>query len=415
MGNNLTLLELQQKIKQTLAGTLEEKYWITAEINDLKVNSSGHCYLELVQKDTSSKFIQARITATIWSYSFGMLNSFFKSSLNRDLQAGMKILVKVNIQYHEIYGISLNITDIDPSYTMGDIELERRKIIAHLKQEGLFTRNKELEFPELPLRLAVISSENAAGYQDFIKHISHNQFGFGFNTKLFPAILQGTSAVSSIIAAIQEISKHSNNYDLIVLIRGGGSQSDLFCFDNYELAKAVALSPIPVLTGIGHDKDISITDMIASKSLKTPTAVADYLVDTLKIQAEKIDNYTNSILVDALNLISEENAKLQQASNSICSTTRLAISKDIYKLNEWFPLHLTLAGKQFLKNEAHKLDLFTAGIKANDPKNILKKGYSITYFQGKAVRSADQLKEGDQIETFFEKNTIPSIIIKNKE
>ncbi len=277
MKQKLTLFELNEQIKETLFEAFPSTVWVIAEISELKENRSGHCYLELVEKVENE--IIARARATIWSYTFRMLRPYFETTTGQFFTHGLKILVQVSVEYHPAYGLSLNIKDIDPAYTVGDLALQRKEIIERLQSEGIFDMNRELKLPLAPQKIAVISSKTAAGYQDFIKHLDSNEHGFKFHTHIFEAYMQGAAAVPSIIQALERIYEYEDFFDAVAIIRGGGATADLSCFDNYDLAFHVTQFPLPIITGIGHEKDDTITDMVAHTRMKTPTAVAEFFIN----------------------------------------------------------------------------------------------------------------------------------------
>ena len=280
LPNHISLFELVQKIQQSIKSHMSNSYWITAEISELSVNTKGHCYLELVEKPKSAEHIIAKQRAIIWAQQFGMISAYFQSVTGVKLQAGLSILCCVTVEFHEIYGMSLSIIDIEPVYTIGEDERQRTEILARLESEGIVTMNHEVPFPDVPQKIAIISSPNAAGYQDFMKQLHANDYGIVFYSVLFPAIMQGIDVESSIIAALDKIYAYEDVFDAVVIIRGGGSKTDLRWFDSYRLASHIAQFPLPVIAGIGHDKDTSIVDIVAHTSLKTPTAVADFLIQS---------------------------------------------------------------------------------------------------------------------------------------
>ncbi|MGE4586459.1 MAG: exodeoxyribonuclease VII large subunit [Mangrovibacterium sp.] len=275
----LTLKELNLMIRDSLDKCFPGMVWVKAEISELSINRNGHCYLELADTDPHTGEVLARARATIWSYTFRMLKPYFETTTGQPFGKGINVLVSVRVEFHSVYGLSLNIRDIDPAYTLGDLALKRREIVRRLQQDGVFDMNRELELPLVPQRIAVISSPTAAGLQDFLHQLSHHAGGFHFETRLFPATMQGTETADSVIRALDRIYEHEAQFDVVVLIRGGGAQLDLAAFDHYELAYHVAQFPLPVITGIGHDKDETIVDLVAHTRLKTPTAVAEFLIN----------------------------------------------------------------------------------------------------------------------------------------
>jgi exodeoxyribonuclease VII large subunit len=281
MTEKLSLTQLQLIIRDSLYIALPDMYWVIAEISEIKENAAGHCYLELIEKHPDEKNIRAKAKAIIWSRRYRFLKSFFENVTGESIKEGLKILVKTKVEYHELYGLSLIVSDIDPAFTIGEMALKRQQTINRLEHEGVFSMNKDLDFPIVPQRIAIISSKNAAGYSDFVNQLTGNSFGYVFYTELIETIMQGTETEQGVINALDKIAENSHLFDLVIIIRGGGSQSDLSWFDSYNIAYHVTQFPLPVVTGIGHDKDMSVTDMVANRSLKTPTAVADFLIECM--------------------------------------------------------------------------------------------------------------------------------------
>lgn len=447
----LSLFDLQQKIGDSLRISFPLPVWIVAEIGEMKLNYSGHCYLELVEKDDSDNLkIRAKVNANIWANKFRLLKTFFESTTRIALEEGLKVLVKVDVRYHEVYGLSLNVIDIDPSYTVGEMKLQRNLIIQRLVDEGVIDLNKELQLPIVPQRVAVISSASAAGYQDFVNHIAKNQFGYSFTIDLFAAVMQGNEAEASIIAALERIYNQSDSFDVVVIIRGGGSQTDLVCFDSYGVAANIAQFPLPVLAGIGHDKDESVVDIVARQSFKTPTAVANFLVDRLAEFEGELDDYVSGIGNMAQHLIREQKLLtfdveygllnrisnlLKQHDNAI-GDIAYAISSQIktilnrqkrqadelahsLKASVDFCLHRkgvflqqiereleyrTGIGLSRLRSALEKLEV---RIEASSPQSILKRGYSLTLHNGLVLRQLEDL-DGQEIETILNTGRIKS-------
>jgi len=285
----LSLSELTGEVKKVLSDNFTAPVWVIAEISEINIHSNGHCYLTLIEKGDTEDRIIAQARATIWSYTFRMLRPYFETTTGQQLTDGIKVLLQVSVEFHEMYGFSLNVRNIDPTYTLGDQARKRREIIQRLTSEGVLTMNKELELPLVPQKIAIISSPTAAGYEDFMQQLSGNAKGFKFYTRLFPAVMQGNQAEQSIVDALDRIYPYENFFDLVVIIRGGGSQVDLSCFDNYNVAYHVTQFPLPVLTGIGHEKDDSIVDLVAHTRLKTPTAVAEFILEGAGAFEERIN------------------------------------------------------------------------------------------------------------------------------
>ncbi len=449
----ITLYELNQKVKEVLALAFKVHYWVIAEISEIKENSSGHCYLELIQKEEIKDTLKAKARATIWAYTYRMLKPYFETSTGRPLSAGMKVLVSVEVVFHEAYGYSLNITDIEPNFTLGDIEQKRREAIEKLVAEGVFDMNKSLELPLLPKRVAVVSSPTAAGLQDFVNQLFSNKYGYKVEHTLFTANMQGNGAEESIIDALNRIYESQNDFDIVAIIRGGGSQADLSCFDSYWLAAHVAQFPLPIITGIGHDKDTSVVDLVAHTKLKTPTAVAEFIInkffeaesiivefkERLEIVLEEvfaahkqqIEQPLISLIPIILQSTSNERvilerklSKVSQVVNhnisdehantlriiksfEIQSLMKLTYSKNsIREINQSFDNRI----KDFFKNQNNliaRLDDKTASL---NPINILKMGYSITTFNGKTIMDSRLVKKGSTIKTLLNQGSIESTV-----
>ncbi|MDR0559554.1 MAG: exodeoxyribonuclease VII large subunit [Prevotellaceae bacterium] len=411
-ANSISLSALQEIIQNQLYNI--DSYWIVAEINELKVNTNGHCYLNLVEKDEKTQYIKAGISATIWASVFRMINPYFESVTGQSLKSGIKILVKIHVQYHELYGLSLNITDIEPSYTVGEIELAKQKIIKQLKEDGVFEINKELPFPVLPQRIAVISSSKAAGYRDFIQQLSGNKYGYVFKTTLFEAVMQGVNAEASIIAAIEEIYKNYQLFDIVVIIRGGGSQTDLSCFDLYDLVYHATQLPLPYLTGIGHDKDVSILDLTAYKMLKTPTATADFIINHYLALEQEIDYCKQKLINVANNKILEETGFITELGVKIKNLLNNVFYKEKMLLNSILPDKMKIMSKQLIEKQQFKIDSLKLQVSSLNPFNILNKGYSITLHNGKKITPDAKISEGDEIITILYNTKISSTVKKTE-
>lgn len=452
----LSLLELNQRIKAYLQGSFPDYYWITAEISEIKESSTGHCYLELVQKDELASQIVAKNRATIWSDTYRMLKPYFQTATQRQLSAGLKVMVMVDLAFHEVYGLSLRIVDIEPSYTIGEIELKRRETILRLENEGVINMNKELQQPLLPKRVAVISSENAAGYQDFVNHIDTNAYGYNIELTLFPASMQGALAESSIVDALNQVYEQQQHFDVVAIIRGGGSQSDLACFDEYWLAANIAQFPLPVITGIGHEKDTSVADLVAHQRLKTPTAAAEFLIskfyDAEALAISLRERFTERVEeIIALNSQRLQEIKMvlpshvyeityratlqhEKIKSKAANLTSLIVQREKYGLqkrgkslsqliiNQLEKQNVRTKGYQLaIKKESlksintaiRKIEAYERNLDALNPENVLKRGYSITYIDGVLLKSGDQVKTGDEIETILSEGNIKSKVIQS--
>ncbi|HWR99866.1 MAG TPA: exodeoxyribonuclease VII large subunit, partial [Prolixibacteraceae bacterium] len=327
MKERLSLSELNGEVKKVLSANFTAPVWVIAEISEINIHSNGHCYLTLIEKGESEDRIVAQARATIWSYTFRMLRPFFETTTGQQLTDGIKVLLHVSVEFHEMYGFSLNVRNIDPTYTLGDQARKRREIIQRLTDEGVLTMNKELGLPLVPQKIAVISSSTAAGYEDFMQQLSANARGFHFYTKLFPAMMQGNQSEQSIIDALDRIYPYADFFDLVVIIRGGGSQVDLSCFDNYNVAYHVTQFPLPVLTGIGHEKDDSIVDLVAHTRLKTPTAVAEFILEG----AGAFEDRINMLEQEAIGLIEsrmeDEKSRLEGLTRELSLLVRNQLGK----------------------------------------------------------------------------------------
>ena len=315
--HTIRLSELNKSIKSAVSDAFPSAVWVIGEISELKVNHAGHCYMELIEKDEKTDTINARARAVIWSSKYGILRSYFETSTSYRLEQGIKILVLVRIEFHEVYGLSLNISDIDPSYTLGDQEKKRLEIIRMLKEDGIFTMNKELPFPLVPQKIAVISSATAAGYRDFQDQIDNNPYGYRFSCVLFQSVMQGQQAESSLISSLERVFSLEHLFDAVVIVRGGGSKADLACFDNYELASHIAQFPLPVLTGIGHEQDESVADLVAYQQLKTPTAVAEFLIDRILAFESLLDGLQEKFILTTTNIILGEHSRISRLEQEL--------------------------------------------------------------------------------------------------
>lgn len=403
----LTLFELNHLVRDVLECEMPDEYWVEAELSECH-ESKGHCYMELIQKDERNATPIAKADAKCWASKWMLIRPYFERTTGERLRAGMKVLLKVYPQFHEAFGFSWIVTDIDPTYTLGDMARKRQEIIRQLKEEGVFDLQRELELPLFCQHIAVISSESAAGYGDFCHQLSDNPYGFQFQTQLFPAIMQGEGVSQSIISALEKIYDDLC-FDCVVIIRGGGATSDMSGFDTLSLAENVANFPLPIITGIGHDRDESILDMVSHTRVKTPTAAAAFLVDHLKGVLDTIEGAQSLITHYArqkLSTLQSQLATIQEILPKLFLAVKIRQDARIENLEARFPL---LAERR-LTAERHRLQLTEEKLKALDPQLLLKRGYSITLHNGKAVHNPLALKAGDEIETRLEKGTIKSII-----
>jgi exodeoxyribonuclease VII large subunit len=408
-----SLFELNNLIKEAINYALPGSYWVIAEIADTKLNQRGHCYLELVEKEDNKAI--AQVKANIWAYEYRKLSLKFQAATNEALKPGMKVLFLVAVTFHEVYGLSLNVKDIDPSYTMGEMALKKREVIERLTKEGLIALNKGLTLPAVPQRIAVISSPTAAGYGDFFDHLDNNPYGYKFMHVLFPALMQGAEAGESIISALGKVRQEREFFDVLVLIRGGGSVIDLNCFDSYEIASQVAKFPLPVITGIGHEKDDTVVDMAAHTKMKTPTAVAEFLVSGLRSFEENITDIQNRVVKLTERLIRDRShtlITLAQKLNYISLQLTLSSAGKIERMEKDLRDQIRL----FMQKTSAGLDNLAKVIKLLDPVNVLRRGYSITHHRGEILRDASFLHHGDYIDTTLFNGVIKSRVIgKTKE
>ena len=417
----LTLYELNHLVKDVLESEMPDEYWVEAELSECR-ESKGHCYMELIQKDERNATPIAKANAKCWASKWMLIRPYFERTTGEQLRAGMKVLLKVYPQFHEAFGFSWIVTDIDPTYTLGDMARKRQEIIRQLKEEGVFDLQRELELPLFCQHIAVISSESAAGYGDFCHQLSDNPYGFQFQTQLFPAIMQGEGVSQSIISALENIYNgqcstvngqcsmvNGQCFDCVVIIRGGGATSDMSGFDTLSLAENVANFPLPIITGIGHDRDESILDMVSHTRVKTPTAAAAFLVDHLKGVLDTIEGAQSLITHYArqkFSTLQSQLATIQEILPKLFLAVKIRQDARIENLEARFPLLV----ERRMTAERHRLQLIEEKLKALDPQLLLKRGYSITLHNGKAVHNPLALKAGDEIETRLEKGTIKSII-----
>ncbi|MCI0522085.1 MAG: exodeoxyribonuclease VII large subunit [Bacteroidales bacterium] len=405
----ISLTELQEIIRDKLYEALPGFYWVVAEIAEMKVNTSGHCYLELTGSEQTGGKVTSRIRATIWASKFRSLNTFFTATTGIPLRQGITILFKATVEYHELYGLSLNISDIDPSYTAGDMALRREAIIRRLTAEGVMTMNRELDLAPYPRNIAVISSSKAAGYQDFINHLAHNPYGYVFVPQLFETVMQGEATEYSVIEALDNISGEASKFDAVVIIRGGGSTTDLSWFDSYEIAFHVTQFPLPVLTGIGHEKDLSVTDMVAWRSLKTPTAVADFLVGEVVECENHIVEMAESLSSAAGDIITSAGEHLASLLNRTTATARLHIRVKSEQLLHYTE-NLRKAGNNSIRSANDTANRLDQSLKHLDPSGVMRRGFTITTKRGKIIRSAADLQPGDSLLTYFDNGKASSTV-----
>ena len=406
----LTLLELNGRVKSTLQFEMPDAYWVQAEISGINPSGQGHCYIELVQKDPTGRTFLAKAKANIWRTTWIRLRPFFEQQTGESLKVGMKVLLQVTVSFHEVYGYSLTVQDIDPTYTLGDMARRRREILQQLEKDGVIGLNKELDIPVLPHRIAVISSATAAGYGDFCDQLNKNVYGFRFYTKLFPAIMQGDDVESSVISAMDAVARRRDDFDVLVIIRGGGAVSELSCFDSYSLAFNIANFPLPVITGIGHERDDTVADVVAHTKVKTPTAAAEFLINRMFDTASAMETLTHRMSDAVVERMNAEKLRIERVTQKLPSLFAVAkVRREQMLENLW---NRTVTGvNNIITSQIHKIELMEKGISSADPVLILKRGYTITRVNGRVVKGAMGLNKGDRLTTSFPDGTIESEII----
>lgn len=430
----LTLYELNSMVRDVVELGMPGSYWVEAELSEVR-ERSGHCYMELVQKDLTGNSTVARASARCWRSTWASVRPGFEQVTGEHFRAGLKVLLQVHAQFHENFGFSWIVTDIDPAYTLGDMARRRQEIIRILKEEGVFDLNKELCLSLFASRIAVVSSESAAGYGDFCNQLDTNAYGFAFSVRLFPAVMQGERTEGSIISALDAINSEADDFDCVVIIRGGGAVSDLSAFDSLALAENVANFPLPVITGIGHERDESVLDMVANKRVKTPTAAAALLIENLKHTYDRIVQAQERISVSVSRRMDYERVRLERISGRIPVLFSLVKTRQQARIDSLFArvgaaagrivaeerlrldrlsVALAPAVRQRLSAENHRLELLGQRISAVDPAILLRRGYSITLHNGRAVYSPDQLSDGDVIETRLAEGNVRSVV-RNKD
>ena len=405
----LSLYDLNALVRRSLEQCLPDEYWVQAELSDVRTNSTGHCYLEFIQKDSRSNNLIAKARGTIWANVYRLLKPYFEESTGQAFVSGIKVLVQVTVSFHELYGYSLTVQDIDPTYTLGDMARRRREILKQLEEGGVLTLNKELEMPVLPQRIAVVSSPTAAGYGDFCHQLKNNSRGFFFHTELFPALMQGDRVEESVLSALDAILNRQEDFDAVVIIRGGGATSDLSGFDTYLLAAACAQFPLPIITGIGHERDDTVLDSVAHTRVKTPTAAAEYLINCMDLVADELEVLISQLHESVRSRLTEEHRKLISYRNRIPSAVVRRVSDAKLALLTTRK-DISLAVQTSLSRQRHRLELLQQRLADASPEKMLARGYSITLKDGKVVKNAAMLNEEDEIITRFYRGEVASVI-----
>ena len=405
----LSLYDLNALVRRSLEQCLPDEYWVQAELSDVRTNSTGHCYLEFIQKDPRSNNLIAKARGTIWANVYRLLKPYFEESTGQAFVSGIKVLVQVTVSFHELYGYSLTVQDIDPTYTLGDMARRRREILKQLEEEGVLTLNKELEMPVLPQRIAVVSSPTAAGYGDFCHQLKNNSRGFFFHTELFPALMQGDRVEESVLSALDAILNRQEDFDAVVIIRGGGATSDLSGFDTYLLAAACAQFPLPIITGIGHERDDTVLDSVAHTRVKTPTAAAEYLINCMDLAADELEVLISQLHESVRSRLTEEHRKLISYRNRIPSAVVRRVSDAKLALLTTRK-DISLAVQTLLSRQRHRLELLQQRLADASPEKMLARGYSITLKDGKVVKNGDVLQLNDEIVTRLYQGEIVFIV-----
>ena len=379
-----SLKELCEWIQDLVESDLPDRYWVRAEIASMSVR--GHCYMELIEK-ADNGILAAKVRATCWSTMYGLLSAYFTQETGESLHVGLQVLLEVSVEFHSVYGLSLNVWNIDPTYTIGDLAKQRQATINKLQLDGVMELQQALELPSLVRRIAVVSSSEAAGYGDFCDQLKNNRFGFDFQVQLYPAVMQGDTASRSIVNALSAIADQEEEWDVVVIIRGGGASTDLSCFDDYELASHCAQFPLPIVAGVGHTRDVSVVDMVVYSSVKTPTAAAEWLIDRVAVQVERVGGMQ-------LRLQKAVQGKIARERNRVLVMEQRMIN----------------AVRRMVVREEGKLNLWRKTIDLHSPEHIFKMGYSLTTANGKIVRSSKDVREGDVVETYLQDGMIQSVV-----
>ncbi len=383
---HIDLLELQNRLKQGIECLFPSRLWIKAEISAVKTRSGGHCYMELSQSDGNG--LTAKASAIIWSSRYRFISPYFESVTGTPLKEGMTVLVEVQVNYSQLYGMSLIVNDIDPEYSLGIKELERQRTIERLHKDGLMDMQKELTLPLLPYRIAVISAEDAAGYRDFMRHLHENPYGFVFSTELYPALMQGADCPQSIIHALDSINEAEELYDLVLILRGGGAKLDLACYDDYDLAAVIAQYPLPVLTAIGHDQDYHVCDMVAHEYLKTPTALADFILEIYEDEDARLSSFAVRMKLAFTGRLAAMDTMLSNMNSRIRNGAAMRIS-------------LCEAS----------LELLRSRIESADPRKILERGYALAAdAEGVVLKGIEGRMKGDRVSVVFAKGTLDCVV-----
>ncbi|MBR6170381.1 MAG: exodeoxyribonuclease VII large subunit [Bacteroidaceae bacterium] len=410
----MTLFELNHIVRSVLESSLDEEYWVEGEFADASTGFGGHFYGEMVQKDEQGRNIVARARVTCWARNYNIISLRFQKETGEMLRRGLHVKLLVRVTFHEQYGYALNILDVDSSFTLGDMAKRRKEILARLEQDGIINDNKELPLPRLLRRIAVVSSAGAAGYGDFCNQLEHNDYGLFFHLQLFPAVMQGTNVEDSVMTALATIADEADCWDCVVIIRGGGATGDLSDFDSYPLAAAVAQMPIPVIVGIGHERDETVLDFVAHTRVKTPTAAAAFLIDRQAQEAALLDDLYRRIRKSAEMSIQMARQRLEHVQR-VLPILFAGFRQKQEARTELLVRRLQTAVQRRMEQEKHRQSLLQQRLDSLDPRTLLQRGYSITMCGGKVLRTADDVREGEVITTSLQKGEIHSTVLLCKK
>lgn len=408
MENHLTLFELNALVRSTLESRLSQQYWVETEISECRENN-GHCYMELIEKDPLRNTPIAKASAKCWRSAWLKIKPRFIEVAGSMPRPGMKLLMRVGAQFHEAYGFSWIISDIDPTYTLGDMARRRQEILRQLAEEGVIELNRQLPLSPFAQRIAVVSSQTAAGYGDFQDQLQANPYGFRFTMLLFPAVLQGEAVEESVIKSLNDIYGRLEEFDAVVIIRGGGATSDLSGFDSLALAENIANFPLPVITGIGHNRDQTVADIVAHTSVKTPTAAAALLIENLLATSNAITDMAQRLRQCTVSVVEAQKQRLQHAVKILPLYVTTLTSRQGSKL-ENISTRVNSAIRNMLERQSHRIAMLQQRTEALDPEKLLRRGYSITTINGKTVTDSKQLRVGDTVLTRFAEGTASSVV-----
>lgn len=410
----LTLYELTSQVRSLIEEGMESTYWVQGELMEGRQGYGGHFYGELVEKSDISGSVVARARITIWARTYNILALRFHEETGQSLRAGMKVLMKVKATFSELYGFSLNVLDIDGTYTLGDMARRRQEILKRLTQDGIIDDNRTLPLPRLLQRIAVVSSASAAGYGDFCRHLQENEWQLHFHVQLFPAIMQGQHVPESIAAALSEIADQAELWDAVVIIRGGGATSDLSDFDSYPLASCIAQHPLPIITGIGHDRDETVLDYVAHTAVKTPTAAAAFFIEHQLQQLSLLHDLQRRIPTAAHSLLQRGEQRLSLLRQRLPAMASMRVQREQQRLSR-VTMMLPVMARGELQQHRHKLELLEQKLKGMDPELLLSRGYSITLANGRILTHASQTAPGNRIVTRMLGGDIISEVLEIKE